>query len=288
MIGANRAYQNDRIAADRLFDIMDLDGTDEEEKLKMTQEDVGDIRLEKVKFRYGTRVNVFEDFYLTLRQGQLTAIIGESGSGKSTIAAILKRLYPVEEGMVTIGNYNIDTLREDSINELIGIVPQQIDLFAGSVLENIALGDFQPDTQRVMQLAEEVGALDFINEIEGGLAGQLGENGLNLSGGQRQRLAILRALYPNPEIIIFDEATSVLDNKSEELIIRTMLRLRDQGKTVIAITHRMAAAKAADEVVLLHKGKIVCQGTHHKLLTSEKAYGEFWASTKQVPDPLVD
>lgn len=288
LIGANRAYQNARIAADRLFEIMDLEGADEDEKLEMGEEEIGDIQLDKIKFRYGTRVDVFENFDLTIKQGQLTAIIGESGSGKSTIAAILKRLYPVEEGQVRIGHYNLDLIKEDSLNELMSIVPQQIDLFAGSVLENIALGDFQPDTQRVMKLADDIGALDFINELPGGLGSQLGENGLNLSGGQRQRLAILRALYPDPKIILFDEATSALDNKSEELIIQTMVRLRDQGKTIIAITHRVGAVKVANTVVLLHKGKIVCQGRHKHLLNLEKKYVEFWSNTDQSTDLLID
>jgi ATP-binding cassette subfamily B protein len=190
-------------------------------------------------------------------------------------------LYPVDAGKVLIGDYNLNSLKEESLNQLVGIVPQQIDLFAGSVLENIALGEFQPDTQRIMQLANEIGAVQFINELPNGLGTYLGENGLNLSGGQRQRLAILRALYPDPEIIVFDEATSALDNKSEELILRTMLKLRDQGKTVIAITHRIGAVKVADEVVLLDKGTLVTKGAHSTLQAENEKYRGFWKETLQ-------
>lgn len=150
-------------------------------------------------------------------------------------------------------------------------------------MENIALGEFQPDTQRIIRLAEEIGAIDFINELPGGLNSQLGENGVNLSGGQRQRLAILRALYPDPEIILFDEATSALDNKSEELVIQTMLRLKDQGKTVIAITHRIGAALAADRVVLLDKGKILADGHHYDLIKTRDAYQAYWQSSQANP-----
>ncbi len=276
LIGANKTYQNARIAADRLFEIMDLEGANEEAKQPMQKEDIGDIQFQQIKFRYGTRVNVFENFNLTIEKGKLTAIVGESGSGKSTIASILKRLYSVEEGKVMIGNYNLDAIREDSLNNLIGIVPQQIDLFAGSLLENIALGEFQPHSQRIMNLAYEIGALQFINDLPDGFNTFLGENGLNLSGGQRQRLAILRALYPDPEIIIFDEATSALDNKSEELIIKTMLKLRDQGKTVIAITHRMGAAKVADKTILLDKGILVAQGSHTLMIEGNDQYRNYW------------
>ncbi|MEO9870335.1 MAG: peptidase domain-containing ABC transporter [Ekhidna sp.] len=279
LIGSNKAYQNAKIAADRLFEIMDLEGVDDEDKLSVSKEEIANITFSKVNFRYGTRTEVFNELNLTLKKGELTAIIGESGSGKSTIASIIKRLYPVSGGRVMIGNYELSTIKEEALNQLVSIVPQQVDLFAGSVVENIALGEFNPDTQRIIQLAEEIGALDFINELPGGLNGQLGENGINLSGGQRQRLAILRALYPSPEIIIFDEATSALDNQSERLIIKTMCKLRDHGKTVIAITHRMGTVEMADKVILLQKGILVSEGTHALLMKANSTYKTFWATT---------
>ena len=279
LIGANKAYQNAKIAADRLFEIMDLEAIDNTNKIPIEKEKTGDILFENVKFRYGTRVDVFENLSLTLKKGVITAIVGESGSGKSTIAVILKRLYQLDSGSVMIGNYPLDSIREDDLNQLIGIVPQQVDLFAGSVIENIALGEFQPDTDRIIQLATSIGALDFINELPGGLHSLLGENGLNLSGGQRQRIAILRALYPNPAIILFDEATAALDKKSEEMVINTMLQLREEGKTIIAITHRAKIANAADKTILLAKGKIIVQGAHAELINNEANYSDFWLNT---------
>lgn len=285
LIGANKSYQNAMIAADRLFEIMDVEGQDDEDKLKVDREDAGDIQLVDVKFRYGTRKTVFENLSLTFKKGDITAIVGESGSGKSTIASILKRLYPVDQGKVLIGAYEINSIQQDSLNDLIGIVPQQVDLFAGSVVENIALGEFQPDTKRIMKLAQELGVLDFINELPNGFGSYLGENGVNLSGGQRQRLAILRALYPDPEIVVFDEATSALDAKSEELVIRAMLRLKDQGKTVVTISHRLSSVTMADKIVVLVKGKVMGEGTHEELLTNNHHYQSFW--NRQMGQPLT-
>lgn len=277
LIGSNRSFQNAMIAADRLFEIMDLEGNEGKDYMSIGTEEVGDITFKEVSFRYGTRKQVLDQLNLTIKKGEITAIIGESGSGKSTIAAILKRMYPLDSGKIMIGHYDLAGISKDSINELIGIVPQQVDLFAGTVIENIAVGEFEPDTKQIVQLAHDLGALEFINELPGGFGSYLGENGTNLSGGQRQRLAILRTLYRNPEIIIFDEATSALDSKSEELVLRTILRLRDQGKTVIAITHRMAAMPYADNIIVLDKGKVVGVGNHGSLQSENAFYQTFWS-----------
>lgn len=276
LIGANRSYQNAMIAADRLFEIMDLDVTDEETKVAVEKEEVGDISFVNVKFRYGTRKTVFENLNLTFNQGEITAIVGESGSGKSTITSILKSLYPVDEGKVLLGAYDLSTIQRASLNELIGIIPQQVDLFAGSVIENIALGEFEPDVKRIMTLSRELGVLDFINELPNGFGSYLGENGVNLSGGQRQRLAILRALYPEPEVIVFDEATSALDAKSEQMVIDTMIRLRERGKTVITISHRLSSVVMSDKIIVLDQGKVVGEGNHANLLSQNEPYQSFW------------
>ncbi len=276
LIGANKSYQNARIAADRLFEIMDLETTGDEEKISITREELGDIKFEGVKFRYGTRIEVFEDFNLTIRQGELTTIVGESGSGKSTIASILSGLYPVEQGRVMIGNYNLSQIKQESINDHFGIVPQQIDLFAGSILENVALGSFEPDTAKVMRLAEQTGSLKFIQELPEGINSRLGEHGNNLSGGQRQRLAIMRALYHDPQVLIFDEATSALDNKSEEYIISIMKKLKAEGKTIIAISHRVSAAQIADRTILLDNGRVIADGEHSELMNKSEEYKAFW------------
>ena len=272
LVGANKAYQNARIAADRLFEIMDLSAEETSEKLTLAAEEMGDIHFEEVSFRYGTRVEVFEDFALTIKAAQFTAIVGESGSGKSTIASILRRLYPLEKGRVMIGNYNLESVSESSLSKLIGVVPQQVDLFSGTVLENIALGEFEPDSQRIMNLAESIGALDFINQLPEGLNTILGENGLNLSGGQRQRIAILRALYINPELLIFDEATASLDREAEARLLEALFKLKEAGKTIIYITHRLHTVVQADQIIVLKSGRLEGMGRHDELLSQNQVY----------------
>ena len=142
--------------------------------------------------------------------------------------------------------------------------------------ENIALGEFQPDAKRIMTLVQQLNIEDFINELPGGLGSYLSENAVNLSGGQRQKLAILRALYPNPEIILFDEATSALDAKSEEAVINTMLKLKQEGKTIITISHRLSSITMADTILVMEKGKVIGEGAHNDLLENSKKYRSFW------------
>ncbi len=281
LIGANRSYQNARIAADRLFEIMDLESPKDGQKLVIGDKEVGNIRFKNILFRYGPRKIVFEDLNVELEKGKITAIVGESGSGKSTLAMLLARLYPVEQGNILIGDYDLSSLSHSTICDIIGFVPQQIDLFEGTILENIALGDFEPNMKRVTELSQKLDMLGFINSQPGGFSCYLGENGVNLSGGQRQRLAILRALYLDPAIVVFDEATSALDVKSEKIVLQTMLELKATGKTVISISHRISSAANADHVILLDKGKVIGAGNHQVLIQEHQLYRSFWQDQGQ-------
>ena len=276
LLKANKSYQNARIAAGRLLEIMNLENTDEEDKLDIRRDELGDIKFEEVTFRYGTRKEVLEDFSITIKKGEITAIVGESGSGKSTIASILSGLYSINQGVVMIGNYNLSQIKQNTLNRHFGIVPQQINFFTGTVLENIALGAFEPNTAKITQLAQKTGSLKFIQEFPEGINSRLGEHGHNLSSGQRQRLAIMRALYHNPQIIIFDEATSALDSKSEQHIIDIMTKLKVQGKTIIAISHRAHVVQIADRTILLDNGQVKADGNHYNLLDQNDQYRDFW------------
>jgi len=276
LIGTNKTIQEALIAADRLFEIIDLERETEGNKMTLTPEMVGNIRFENVNFRYGTRVQVFEKLTLTIQKGEVTALIGESGSGKSTLMYLLQNLYSLTSGSIFIGNYDIKHISSESLRKIVSVVPQQIDLLSGSLLENISLGDFNPNMQRIIEISNLLGNSAFIEKLPNGFNTHLGEHGTNLSGGQRQRIAIARALYRNPEILILDEATSALDVISEKNIQNAIEFLRNQGKTIIIIAHRLSTIKSADKILVLENGKLVQEGNHQSLLYQEGVYNRLW------------
>ena len=276
LIGMNKTAQNALIAADRLFEIMDLERESEENKMDIQKEMIGNLFLENISFTYGTRNEVFKNFSLKIEKGKITALIGESGSGKTTLIALLQKLYPLNGGNIKIGDYNINLLTNKSLRRIISSVPQQLDLFSGNVLENIALGDFEPDMQRVVQICKDLGILPFIEQLPANFGTYLGENGATLSGGQKQRIAIARALYRQPEILLLDEATSALDSESELYVQSTIKKLKDEGKTIILIAHRLSTVVHADKIVLIEKGKLIEQGNHEELYSKKGKYYAMW------------
>lgn len=237
---------------------------------------VGDVKFKNVAFRYGTRVTIFEDLNLNIPKGKITAVVGESGSGKSTLMSLLQNMYKLQSGLITIGNFDIKYISNDTLRQQVSVVPQQIDLFAGSVIENIALGDYEPDMKRILEISEHLGITEFVEKLPNGFNTYVGENGANLSGGQKQRLAIARALYRDPQILILDEATSALDSISEQYVQRTIRALRAEEKTIIIIAHRLSTIKNADKIVVLDNGKVVEEGQHDDLLKLETAYNRLW------------
>ena len=276
LIGMNKSIQNALIASDRLFEIMDLEQEEVTDKIELTAEQIGNINFENVNFSYGSRREVFKDFSCVIEKGKTTAIVGESGSGKTTLATLIQNLYPVNSGKITIGDYEVQYLSHYSLRTLIGVVPQQIDLFSGNVIENIAFGEDFPDMQRVIDLTKQLGILSFIEQLPNGFQTHLGENGSQLSGGQRQRIAIARALYKNPEILILDEATSSLDTDSEQVIQATLNELKRTGKTLIVIAHRLSTIAHSDTILVLKNGQLIEQGTHQELLARETTYKAMW------------
>jgi len=282
LIGMNKSIQNALIAADRLFEIMDLEREEEENRIELKKETTGDILFQDVSFSYGTRVDVFEKFSMQIPYGKITAVIGESGSGKTTIATLLQKLYPLNDGNIYIGTINIKYASNDSLRNYVGIVPQNLDLFAGNVVENIAVGEFQPDMERILDICKQLGILDFIEELPNGFQTWLGENGASLSGGQKQRLAIARALYRDPQVLILDEATSSLDSISEEQVQQCIRNLKAQGKTIILIAHRLGTVLQSDKIIVLEKGKLIEEGAHVELYEQKGKYYEMWQ--KQMPE----
>jgi ATP-binding cassette subfamily B protein len=276
LIGANKTIQNALIAADRLFEILDLEHEEIGEKYKLTADKIDDISFKNINFRYGSRVNVFTDFSLNIKKGNITAIIGESGSGKSTLISLLQNIYPLQSGSITIGDVDLQYIDNRSLRDLVSVVPQKIDLFAGNVIENIAVGEFEPNMERILNICKSIGILEFIETLPNSFNTYLGENGATLSGGQKQRIAIARALYKQPEILVLDEATSSLDTTSENYIQRTIANLRENNKTIILIAHRLSTVVNADIIVVLKNGKIIEQGSHKDLIKMKKHYYNLW------------
>jgi ATP-binding cassette subfamily B protein len=206
----------------------------------------------------------------------VTAIVGESGSGKSTLMALLQNMYPLQSGQVYMGEYDLQYIKNTSLRSLVGVVPQKIDLFAGNVVDNIAVGDYQPDMKKIISICTGLGILEFIEKLPNGFNTYLGENGATLSGGQKQRIAIARALYKEPEILILDEATSSLDSSSEKYVQKMVEILRAQNKTVIIIAHRLSTVFQADRIVVLENGKAVEEGLHEELIRNEASYYNLW------------
>lgn len=276
LISANRTIQEALIAADRLFEIMDLEREETSEKVDLMADFIGDIQFKNVSFRYGSRVQVFDNLTITLPKGKITAIVGESGSGKSTLISLLQNLYPLQAGSVMIGNFDIRHVRNESLRQKVAVVPQQTDLFSGNFIENIALGDYNPNMPKILQICEELGITEFVQKLPQGFGTYIGENGTSLSGGQRQRIAIARALYREPEILMLDEATSALDSISEQFVQRAIQRLRNQKKTVIIIAHRLSTIKNADKIIVLENGKLIEEGSHEEILQNNAAYSRLW------------
>lgn len=283
LIGANKNIQDALIASDRLFEIIDLEvESNNLNKVNLSAEIIGDIQFNNATFRYGTRTIVFEGLNLIIKKGNSTAIVGESGSGKSTLLSLLQNLYPLKEGNISIGGIDLQNISNKSLRQCVGVVPQHIDLFAGSIIDNIAIGEQEPDMQRVLGLSHLLGINEFVEKLPNTYNTYLSEQGVNLSGGQRQRVAIARALYRNPEILILDEATSSLDPVSEQKVQSTLNWFKQQGKTVVIIAHRLSTIKNCDTILVLNNGKLVEEGSHTDLINTEGFYSKLWAYNNSI------
>jgi len=279
LIQTNRIVQDAFIAADRLFEIFELESASSS-GIDATKTDLGDIRLENVTFRYGAQAEVFSDLSVSFRQGELTAVVGESGSGKSTLAALLQNVYQLEDGCIRIGQYALQDLSSASLHKVMAAVPQSIDVFSGSVIENIALGEFEPEFDKIVRICDRIGLRECIERWPGRFQAHLGENGVRLSGGEKQRLALARALYRDPDVLILDEATSSLDSAAEEFVLRVVEDLSRAGKTIIVITHRLRTVRGADNIVVLDKGRVIEEGKHADLLKTDGPYARLWRAQR--------
>ena len=276
LAAVNLALQDALVAVDRLYQILDL----EAERLSDTRTVPFTgirqaIELRAVSFRYGYRAHVLEQVTLRIPAGQTVAIIGESGSGKSTILKLLMGFYAPTEGRILIDGVDMQDFELASLRSRIGLVSQDPFIFNGTIRENIALGRPDATLEEVLDAARAAELDAFIASLPERYDTVIGERGANLSGGQRQRLAIARALLRQPDLLIFDEATSHLDTATERAI-QESLTTALVGKTVVLVAHRLSTIKEADLIYVLHQGRVLQTGTHRQLLAQEGLYSHLW------------
>jgi ATP-binding cassette subfamily B protein len=264
------------VAMERLGDVLDMDP---EQKPSELQSQVaipdlqGDVRFENVYFRYGGKETsyVLEDISFEFKGGQLIAFVGQSGSGKTTLAKLLVGFNPPTEGKIFVDGYDLTQINMEYYRAQIGYVLQGNLLFSGTIAENIALGDENPDRRRVIEVAKLADAHGFVSNTPLGYEQVVGERGMGLSGGQMQRLCIARALYNDPKLLIFDEATSALDTQSESNILGSMREIL-KGRTAVVIAHRLSTIMNADKILVLYEGSIIEEGTHQELVDKKGMY----------------
>jgi ATP-binding cassette subfamily B protein len=228
------------------------------------------VKFERVEFRYGEGLQIFEDLNLSFMPGERVGLVGPSGAGKSTVFALLQRFYDVQVGRILIDGQDISHVTQESLRDAIGVVPQDISLFHRSVMENIRYGRPDASDEEVHEAAIAA-RCDFIEGLPNGMRTLVGDRGVKLSGGQRQRIAIARAFLKNAPLLLLDEATSALDSESEEAIREALGRLMS-GRTVIAIAHRLSTVRSFDRVVVMQLGKVVQDGPPDHLVLREGLY----------------
>jgi ABC-type bacteriocin/lantibiotic exporter with double-glycine peptidase domain len=245
-----------QVAADRLFEILDLDSEKNPGAINIVDIGALEISLDNVSFAYPGRPPIFQNAGARFLPWEITLLRGDSGCGKSSILALLQRFYLPAEGHIFFGQYEIRHLSSSSLRRQIAVVPQKVDLMSGTIIENITLGEFEPDMQRILAICTKLGLLDFIQSLPEGFENRLAENGRNLSGGQRQRIAIARALYIDAPIYLFDEPTAALDGNSEKRFLNVLQELRDLGKIVVLVSHDSRLISFADRVYTVSNGTI--------------------------------
>lgn len=268
---ASYGVKKGNAAAERVLEILESENPikDAENALEKTDFNQG-IELSNISFKYEDDY-VLKNFNLKVEKGHTVALVGQSGSGKSTVANLVTRFYDVNKGEILIDGTNIKQISKKSLRGLMGLVTQDSILFNDTVKNNIAMGKENATTEEIVAAAKVANAHEFIMELPHGYDTNIGDSGNKLSGGQKQRLSIARAVLKNPPIMILDEATSALDTESERLVQDALEKMM-KNRTSIVIAHRLSTIQNADSIVVLNKGKIVEQGTHEELMKSQKGY----------------
>ena len=269
-------YQRAKASARRIFGLLDTPSTvrDPEQPARMERAR-GDVRFDKVFFRYGDRAPVLNGLSLTIRAGEMVGIAGTTGAGKSTLVKLLLRLYDVNEGAIRIDGIDVRELSQHDLRQQIALVSQDVFLFHGTIRDNIAYPGIDVPIEQVIEASGHAQLHDFVASLPEGYETLVGERGIKLSGGQRQRLSIARALLKNAPILVLDEATSSVDTETERMIQQNLEELT-AGRTALVIAHRLSTIRKADRIVVIRDGQVEEEGSHDELVTHGGTYSELW------------
>jgi ATP-binding cassette subfamily B protein len=259
-------------SGERIFELLDVEPEIQDRPGAVELPPVqGEIKFKNVNFAYEPDKDVLHDISLTIKPGETVAIVGQTGSGKSSLVSLIARFYEAEKGEVTVDGYDVRSVTQQSLRQQIGIVPQDPILFSGTIEENIKYGKMEASRDEVIEIAKMVGAHHFISRLEKGYDAQVGQRGVSLSAGQRQLVCLARAVLADPSILILDEATSNVDTNTERIMQRALRRLT-KGHTCLTIAHRLSTVTNADRIIVLDQGRIVEEGSHQKLLKKQGLY----------------
>ncbi|RWX00970.1 ABC transporter ATP-binding protein [Flavobacterium cerinum] len=268
---ASYGVKKGNAAAERIMEILEQENTITDKPNAIEKHAFeNNITIEKINFRYD-KENVLKDFSLTVPKGQTVALVGQSGSGKSTIANLLTRFYDVQEGAIKIDGIDVRDYKLESVRGLMGLVTQDSILFNDSIRNNVSFSKQDATEEEIIDALKVANAYEFVKDLPEGIETNIGDSGNKLSGGQKQRLSIARAVLKNPPIMILDEATSALDTESEKLVQQALENMM-QNRTSVVIAHRLSTVQKADKIVVMQKGQIVEQGTHDELLAKNGTY----------------
>jgi ATP-binding cassette subfamily B protein len=282
--------QMGRASARRILELMEQESDIDENKDGHSATVQGNIVFDNVSFSFGEQ-KILEDISFEVKAGETVAIVGQTGTGKSTLTSLVGRTYDVTKGRVLIDGVDVREWNLDSLRSQISKIEQDVFLFSRTVGENIAFGTPDATQETIEQAAKEAQAHEFITGFNEGYDTKVGERGVTLSGGQRQRLALARAFLTNPRILIMDDSTSAIDSATEDKIQQAMRRVQE-GRTTLLITHRLSQIRWADCILVLENGRVVATGKHEDLLKSSSHYRRIFArydmALPKLTDPAAD